>query len=470
MRRLAAFLCALLCAMIAALAPAESSAATLENARTVAAHAVATQAAIRNVVAKNSAATNPQATSPEATATGTASRQHTVLILTGGLRWDQLDHSRAPYLSQLAASGIAGNLVPISVRGATCPIDSWLAMSAGRKVSQRSMASSATCPQERVFGGTRIPEYRRVAHAIAKQGRSARLGFFANALYSAGIDVHPIGTGAAYALTDRNGFIPFGYEPAPAHSGELAAAVAQSAAEHELTIVDADKESYATDAERIAAQAELEQWAHDQEAAGRDPDDENAGHMPTDIVDGTELDPQRQSVAALNIVRLERILAALPAGTRVLVASIVGLDTTPYMQIVTAATVAGPGPAGPSAAPLVPSVAYSESVRQPGIIQLADLDPTLLSWFAASDLAPTGTAMRPGGGVEAESERGRGRHCQQRAGFVKPPRCEGGEAKQAGEPPAASEQRKAGVRGVPPREHVEDERGEGHGGNRQPEP
>lgn len=340
--------------------------------------------------------------------------QHVVLILTGGLRWDQLDHDRAPRLSALAASGVTSNLVPISVRGAACPVDSWLALSAGRKVSQRSMADDATCSEPIVVAGAKIPNYERAESALRRQGHTASFGLLSSRLGERGIDIKPIGAGAGYVLANHAGFVPLNYEPAPTLNSELAEMVAASAATHQLTVVDADIESYASDEERIVAQLELEQWIHDQQAAGLNPFDENSGSMPADILDGTEIDPQRQSFAAINILRLERILRHLPARTRVLIASVVGLDTTAYMQLAVAADIvddassagdsepAGSSPSdepanarGASTASLPPSFAFSESVRQVGVIQLADIDPTILSWFSAAETTPTGTALKP---------------------------------------------------------------------------
>ena len=357
---------------------------------------------------------------------------HAVLILTGGLRWDQLDHDMAPQLSAISASGVTGNLVPISVRGATCPIDSWLALSAGRKVSQRSMAAAATCSEPAVIAGTRIPRFLRSVKALHQQSHTASFGMLGRALYGAGVDVQPIGPGAAYVLVNRDGFLPLNYLEAPRLGRDLGELVAASASTHSLTIVDADAESYASDEERIAAQLELEQWAQDQEAAGLDPEAEDAGHMPADVVDGTSIDPKRQTFAAINILRLERILEAIPPGTRVLVASIVGLDTTPYMQLAVAADIPAGGAGTPAplaaagtdtggaaeanadgvgsgepgldsasatsgptkgAGALPPSFAFSQSVRQDGIIQLADIDPTILSWFGIDTHTPTGTAI-----------------------------------------------------------------------------
>ncbi|RTE49184.1 DMT family transporter [Actinobaculum sp. 352] len=316
----------------------------------------------------------------------TLERQHVVVILTGGLRWDQLDGDLTPELSAYAASGIMSNLVPLATRGAACPVDSWLAMSAGRQISPRALATRATCPRPTVFRGFPIQSWEAYEDALAATSSEGSLGTFGAILAEEGVSTQPIGTGAAFVLANPDGTAPRNYQVAPTSNMELAALVSSSASQYDLTIVDADAESYASDDERQAARIadflEIEQ----RRAAGQDPDTTEGGsENPPDVVDGSTLTPQRRIYSAINTRRVEAILRDLPAGTRVLVASVVDIDTTSYMQLLVAADVPSAEASGTDDMALVPGLGWSESVRQDGVVQLADLDPTILSWLGITD-------------------------------------------------------------------------------------
>ncbi|MBE6485099.1 MAG: hypothetical protein E7Z96_10130, partial [Actinomycetaceae bacterium] len=207
----------------------------------------------------------------------TEQQRNVVVILTGGLRWDQLDGDLTPELSSYAASGIMSNLVPLATRGAACPVDSWLAMSAGRQISQRPLATRATCPRPTVFRGFPIQSWGAYEDALAATSSEGSLGTFGAILAEEGVSTQPIGTGAAFVLANPDGTAPSNYQVAPTSNSELAALVSSSASQYDLTIVDADAESYASDDERQAARIadflEMEQ----RRAAGQDPDATEGG-------------------------------------------------------------------------------------------------------------------------------------------------------------------------------------------------
>jgi len=108
-----------------------------------------------------------------------AAKPRVVLILTGGLRWDQLDQTIAPNLARLGASGTMANLVPVSTTRPACPVDTWLAMSAGRQISSGGVASTPTCTQPLVAAGAPLPAWGRYRAALAQTSKRSHLGQFA---------------------------------------------------------------------------------------------------------------------------------------------------------------------------------------------------------------------------------------------------------------------------------------------------
>ncbi|MDO4888643.1 MAG: hypothetical protein Q3979_08095, partial [Actinomycetaceae bacterium] len=324
-------------------------------------------------------------------------RPRVVLILTGGLRWDQLDQTIAPELTNLGSKGAMANLVPISTRGAPCPVDTWLAMSAGQQISPDAVAATPTCGQTLVFPGAPLPDWERYQAAAASTNKRLMLGRFPNLLSEAGVSTHGIGNGAAYVLADESGRAPANFTPSPGTNEELADLVARSAASHDLTVVDADAESYASDEERQAARYQLQQQladdAHQNPAGGEATEDRQTGaagadELPPDTVDGSDAHPDRRIFSVINTRRVEHIIEKIPDGTRVVMVSAVDIDTYSYMQQFVAADVGDVG--GARTQPIPVSLAKSDSVRQRGVIQTIDIVPTILGWFGAERDGVTG--------------------------------------------------------------------------------
>ena len=117
----------------------------------------------------NRAAAGSRGAAPASAAQAAAKggKRRTVVVVTGGVRWDQLDHARAPNLAQLGASGAMANLVPLATRGAPCPVDTWLAFSAGRQISERAISTTPTCAQPPVAAGDVLPNWDRYTRALA---------------------------------------------------------------------------------------------------------------------------------------------------------------------------------------------------------------------------------------------------------------------------------------------------------------
>ena len=340
-------------------------------------------------ITKNEGGKPENAVAPAAT--GKNGKRRTVVVVTGGVRWDQLDHARAPNLAQLGASGAMANLVPLATRGAPCPVDTWLAFSAGRQISERAISTTPTCAQPPVAAGDVLPNWDRYTRALAATDPKAKLGRFAESLHKAGVTTHSIGDGGAYVLANGSGDVPANHTPNPLTVKELGEETARSAAKYDLTIVDADAESYASDQERDAArqlfQEQRKELENDQQPTPT-PTDGIGPENPTppDTVDGSTLQPDRRAFSAINTLRVESILERVPAGTRVVIMSAVDIDTYSYMQLFVMADVSAKGRIIPV------GLAGSDSVRHEGLIQMLDVVPTLFEWAGADR---TGIAGSP---------------------------------------------------------------------------
>ena len=401
-RRFGAWAVLLLFALTAfAAAPRSAQAANVANAagassrqlaqkQTESAHSAG---AANGAPSANRAAAGSRGAAPAsaAQAAGKGGKRRTVVVVTGGVRWDQLDHARAPNLAQLGASGAMANLVPLATRGAPCPVDTWLAFSAGRQISERAISTTPTCAQPPVAAGDVLPNWDRYTRALAATDPKAKLGRFAESLHKAGVTTHSIGDGGAYVLANGSGDVPANHTPNPLTVKELGEETARSAAKYDLTIVDADAESYASDQERDAArqlfQEQRKELENDQQPTPT-PTDGIGPENPTppDTVDGSTLQPDRRAFSAINTLRVESILERVPAGTRVVIMSAVDIDTYSYMQLFVMADVSAKGRIIPV------GLAGSDSVRHEGLIQMLDVVPTLFEWAGADR---TGIAGSP---------------------------------------------------------------------------
>src|SRR5690349_23542415 len=65
-----------------------------------------------------------------------------VLLGTAGLRWTDVGNT-TPTLARLRDQGASGWLAVRSVRSVTCPVDGWLAISAGRRAADIEMGTKA---------------------------------------------------------------------------------------------------------------------------------------------------------------------------------------------------------------------------------------------------------------------------------------------------------------------------------------
>ncbi|MFT3942638.1 MAG: hypothetical protein QM705_02260 [Ancrocorticia sp.] len=308
-----------------------------------------------------------------------------VVIMTGGLRWDSFDPAQTPAIAALAASGTMANMVPVISRGGSCPLDSWLALSAGRQTAPVALSRPWMCGQQWVLPGRSLARWGEYQTTISASRASAQLGTFAQILSDSGVTSRPIGPGAAHVLATGDGVVPGNYLLAPRSNESLAERVSQSAAEFDVTVVDAYPVDYSSITRWLATRLGLQSPEREQQESA--------------------------AAADLNAARVETVVSALAPGTRVLLVSLTDVDSLRYMQMVVAADVPGAAALGADStnmnddasatdkpavttSPLPPSIGYSDSVRQRGVVQLSDLTPMLLSWLGIED-APelTGTPM-----------------------------------------------------------------------------
>lgn len=287
---------------------------------------------------------------------------HVVLIMTSALQWEELDNYNAPRLRELAASGAMGNMVPLAVRGANCPLNSWLTLSAGIKKGNRSLSRTARCEVPPVIPGTHMGRYTcvRVVSALKlvlfHHTNLEEYGAFSQALAQGDITSYGIGTGAGYVLTTTSNTYPYRWEDAPDDNTQLGERVAASAQNYNLTVVDSDTA-------RTFTSKDYPDF----------PEDANLKQARKDFREEFFLHQ-----AQANAERIEAILEHIPDGTRVVVVSLLDKEGA-HSQM----TVIGDiGDTSPAFEPVVPGLLYSASVRREGALQLTDIDPTILSWFS----------------------------------------------------------------------------------------
>jgi len=265
--------------------------------------------------------------------------RHVVVVGISGLRWIDVSQAGTPTLWRLAEAGSVGSLVDYAVKPLTCPADAWLTLNAGARA--QSDHTNAACGA--------FPAVNPAGAGAVVPGLSALMSYnnqFHNSpdwgLLAKGTPgcATAVGPGAALALANPAGQVP-SYLPSAA---DLTAGVL---ARCPLTVVDLGN------------------------------------------IGSAERSPALASVDA----ELARIQADLPAGSTLLITA-PGATTKPaHLQL---ALVSGPGHyyrAG---------LLNSASTRQPGLVVLTDLTPTVLGWLGGPGLAST----VPAGAVGAQITRG----------------------------------------------------------------
>lgn len=280
-----------------------------------------------------------------------------VLVGTAGLRWDDVSASTVA-VTTLLTGGAVGSSVARSVEAAACPVDGWLAVSAGRRADDARTPSDAlgsqgcrppTATLQAAAGGAatveRWQEYRSRAAAGSAGAVPGTLG---DALARAGTLTAAIGPGAAVALADGQGRVPH-YWPGVAPTS------------HGGIDPDADLEGLATQLQEAFALGPA-LLVIDAGAIRDDPGTSASNDVP----------PSRdQQVQALDDPkglsgRLGVVIAQLPDDATFYLASLADSGTRPHLQVVAAG--------GPR---ITPGLLTSGSTRQPGLVTTPDLTATL---------------------------------------------------------------------------------------------
>ena len=290
----------------------------------------------------------------QAAAPGAAAAIHVVLVGIGGLRWSDVSPTTTPVLWRLAGQGSVGSLVVGGIHPRTCPADGWLTLNAAARAAVPH-AASGPCPAVPAVtahpsrGHPGAPSPARVSRMPGLVSYNARFhynpqwGLLAAAPGAAGIPgvagssgapgpvarpgsgrcATAVGPGAALALASPAGRVG-SYLPSP---DQLTAA---TLARCPLTIID-------------------------------------LGNLPS--APGPAGESARAAAARAADHQLGRIMAALPARSTLMVAA-PGDGPEPHLRAI---VVSGPGYSG--------GLLAAASTRQPGLVLLTDLTPTVLGWL-----------------------------------------------------------------------------------------
>lgn len=259
-----------------------------------------------------------------------------VVIGTGGLSWSDVSARSTPALWSLLRNGATADLSVRSVHANTCPVDGWLTLSAGEQAGDSSRGAAPThnegakppcrvLPDQMTAGV--VPRWGEYLTAAAANSFDATLGLLGDQVASHGGCIQAVGPGAALGTARANGIVDH-YRPYD--DSTLAAALASCPA----TLIDV--------------------------GLVRDPADVD----PQDAFRPTTT--RTNQVAAVD-ARVAAVLKAAPSGTDVVLASLADAGLTERLRLI---AVSGPR--------FGAGTLRSNSTRQLGLVQLADLTPTVL--------------------------------------------------------------------------------------------
>ena len=266
---------------------------------------------------------------------GTGVSPHVVIVGLSGLRWSDISASATPALWTVARAGSPGSMVDFAVHSRTCPADGWLTLNGGDR-AQTPHTDKGPCaalpavtgrPGQRGAPGparvAAMPSLVTYNHGLQY---SPQWGLLASAA-GKGNCATAVGPGAALALAGPAGNVG---SYLPAVSALRGPGLARVLARCPLTVVD-------------------------------------LGSLPD--ASGGHGDIARAAALRHADTELAAITTEMPAGTTLMVTAPGSAAMPPHLQVV---MVNGPAyRSGLLAAP---------STRQPGVVVLTDLTPTVLGW------------------------------------------------------------------------------------------
>ncbi|MFC7404260.1 hypothetical protein [Georgenia alba] len=291
-----------------------------------------------------------------------------VVVGMAGVRWDDLSALATPHLWSLAERGASANLVARSVRSFSCPVDGWLALSAGRRAADVPMPTYGAC--RRLAGPGEdgvVPAWDTYLEAAAVDGYDAAPGTLGDLLTAADVPTLAVGPGAAVALATSDGVVAGDYRPGGPDPELLHGVLGESLPGHDLTVVDVgavrDHNRPLVGA-RPTEQLPVEEPDPDETPS---PDPDEAWMLAA---------PGRSEQVARIDERVGAVLAAVRAeapDATVVLASLADSGSVAMMQVAIV-----DGPALTADVPDGGAALQSRSTRQPGMIQSTDLTPTLV--------------------------------------------------------------------------------------------
>lgn len=321
----------------------------------------------------NSVLPAPSATNLPAAADTASESAPLVVIGFSGVRFSHIDRARTPHLADFLENSAAANLVVRTRADTTCPAAGWLTLASGARAS---LPDSATFCMPAVAQSPsvtyQVPHWAEIAAANRENPYHPELGKLAAQLRQHSISAGGIGPGAGLALADHEGIIYGEYAGVPRDNDGFKKAY-QQVKEKSFVIIDAGAAWEDSTPAASALPPRLQ-------AALRAPHPDS----PQFLAQVAEID-----------ARLGELLPLIPSTHNVLLLSVADGDSqTARMQFfalrrsgdLAAADVGNSTGARENPAPQIssgPALAESLSTRQPGVVQLTDILPTITQLLGA---------------------------------------------------------------------------------------
>ncbi len=320
-----------------------------------------------SAAAAPAAAVDPSPPPLPGPSSGTPGEPTVILIGVTGLRWSDVRPLSTPALWSLSRQGSVGAVAVRSVRPTSCPVDGWLAVSAGTRAADAQVPEGTcrTVPEPAAEGP--VPAWPEYEEAVGAQPYAARLGLLGDSLTAAGVAVTGIGPGAAIAIADGDGSLVGSYQRRSGLTAELGRAVREAVSTSQLVVVDAGTVRDPGHGTQRRALASPDAPKPEEVT----PDDEPGEPNPT----GVEIivEPTRAEQVREVDKRIQAVLrAAGGSGATVLVVSLADSGRAALQLAI--ATGAGPGDAAYGR-----SLLSSGSTRQPGLVLATDVTDTVLA-------------------------------------------------------------------------------------------